>query len=220
MTPVTTSQTKPMGTSAITSTTIPSMTAPRPTTKSTTTMTPTTTTGVTTTSPASTYTQQALQNTGFEISGADDTYQLPWYFTGNANVQSNYNNAYQAYDGQYFAVLYGRSGTTCSMSQALTNFTTSANYTLQYYYNQELGSPYAICNFTVTLDGVMVDAFQSSPQRSIGYAYRTALVSALASQPSSTPILTYTLACPRFVQYTAQSNFCLDDVTLTMFEEQ
>jgi hypothetical protein len=42
---------------------------------------------------------QVVANPSFETGD----FTSPWKFTGNGNVQSNTNNAYQSYDGTHFA---------------------------------------------------------------------------------------------------------------------
>ncbi|KAF2152190.1 hypothetical protein K461DRAFT_278422 [Myriangium duriaei CBS 260.36] len=193
------------------------MTAPTTTTTSsepttTTTIEPTTTTSTTTTSSTPVPTQ-AIVNPSFEIATSDGTYTAPWVFSGNGNVQSNTNNAYQSYDGTHFAVLYGRSTTTTSLSQTLSSLSTTQSYTLTYHYNVEQASPQAICRLTVTIGGNVVDTLTSPTVRTGGYLQRTVTV----PPPSSdTAIILFVLVCPRFVQLTAQSNYALDAITLTL----
>ncbi|KAL8741215.1 MAG: hypothetical protein Q9190_006153 [Brigantiaea leucoxantha] len=168
---------------------------------------PTTTTLLCVPSPT-----QAIINPSFEddISGTG-TYTAPWIFTGNGNVQSKYNNAYQSYDGDHFGVLYGRSTTTTSVSQTLTDLIPGTTYQLQYYYNVEQASPQAICRLTITGNDVVLDTLTSPTVRTGGYLSR----SVPYTPNSQAEVLRFTLVCPRFVQLSAQSNYAIDAITLT-----
>ena len=108
-------------------------------------------------------------------------------------------------------VLYGRSTTTTSLSQTITNLSANSVYILQYYYNVEQASPQAICRLTTTIGGQVVDTLTSPTVRTGGYLSRQ--VSYTSSSTSA--VLQFTLVCPRFVQLTAQSNYALDAITLT-----
>ncbi|MCJ1308279.1 hypothetical protein MMC25_001932 [Agyrium rufum] len=157
---------------------------------------------------------QAIINPSFEqdLDGSG-TYTTPWLFSGNGNVQSNTNNAYQSYDGTHFGVLYGRSTTTASLSQTLTDLQPGATYTLSYFYNVEAASPQAICKLTTTIGGTVVDTITSPTVRTGRYLNRSVSYSTSAGQTDAT--LTFMLVCPRFLQLTAQSNYALDAITLT-----
>ncbi|KAL8792998.1 MAG: hypothetical protein Q9195_004402 [Heterodermia aff. obscurata] len=187
---------------AMTSTVVPEV----PVTTSMAAVTTTTTSSTCIPSPT-----QAIINPSFEddIAGSG-TYTAPWVFSGNGNVQSNTNNAYHSYDGTHFAVLYGRSTTTTSVSQSLTDLVPAEPYTLQYHYNVEQASPQAICRLTITINGQVVDTLTSPTVRTGGYLTRAVPYTA----DGTAAVLNFVLVCPRFVQLTAQSNYALDGITL------
>ncbi|KAL9622646.1 MAG: hypothetical protein Q9160_002956 [Pyrenula sp. 1 TL-2023] len=196
-------------TSTSTSTTPPSFTdTPTPTlpVSSTTTSTPSTT-------PLPT---NAILNPSFEIADpSSSSHTPPWSVFGSSSIQSNTNNAYQSRSGSYFAVLYGRSAQTSSLSQTFTQLTPGATYTLDFFYRYFVSSTFPqTCQLAVTWNGVTVGAVTNPRTGQAVYVESSVPDLVARGEAGEGDTLAFSNTCPRLTGATAQANLGLDDITL------
>ncbi|KAB8296992.1 hypothetical protein EYC80_002394 [Monilinia laxa] len=139
---------------------------------------------------------QAVVNGDFE-SATSGSYQSPWTLSSAAYVQSSNNNAFPSYSGTEFAVIYGNSGSTGSISQSLSTLVPNQSYTLTYYMRimGAIALPTSTCVLTTSIGGTVVDTLNISYSNIA--TYRTSYVQRTASvvATSQTDTLKFAFSC-------------------------
>ncbi|KAL9055995.1 MAG: hypothetical protein Q9206_002911 [Seirophora lacunosa] len=110
----------------------------------------------------------------------------------------------------FYCVLYGRTQSTSSLSQTVSNLIRGKTYTLQYFYNVEQASAEAQCTFSVSIRDRVVDSFTSPTARSDRYISRSVQYQNLDTTPA---VVSFMLTCPRFTGQNG-NNYALDAITL------
>ncbi|KAI9646047.1 hypothetical protein NHQ30_005485 [Ciborinia camelliae] len=174
---------------------------------------PATSTIVISTTPCTAAPTQVVVNGDFETE-TSGSYQTPWTLSTLSYVESSTNNAYQPYAGSEFAVIYGRSGSSSTMSQSISTFVPGQSYILTYYM-RIMGIvlyPTSTCVLTISLGGVTIDTFTITYSNvatyRLSYTQRTATVVATSQMET----LQFTYGCSTLNTYPV--DLLLDNITM------